>query len=178
MAYIQRKNTNQRITGHKINDESSPEDEKSLHLTSAKTPRMTFAGQIVIAKCVNVYDGDTAQFVWWVGPNDTGKHYRFTCRMAGYNSAEIRGASEVEQVFAQKNKQALSDKIINKIVRLDLGNYDKYGRILVTVTFEGVSLQPVDMIENETVNDWMIRSKNGCVYSGSGEKKWMDTSFL
>jgi endonuclease YncB( thermonuclease family) len=175
MAYISKETVSQSPAGAYISRSQAkcptcqvvPQQLEDLQSAGIKTPRMTFAGQTVIAKCVSVYDGDTAQFVWLV--ND--KHYRFTCRMAGYNSAEINGSTELEYKLAQKHKQALQDKILNKIVQLDLGHYDKYGRILVTVTFDGIAEQPADMLEHESVNSWMIRTKNGFVYNGSGEKK-------
>ncbi len=122
-------------------------------------PKYTLAGRRVMAKCVSVYDGDTAQFVFRA---DVGQPLcRYSCRMIGYNSAEIRGGSEAEKAQAQVSKNALSDMILHKIVTLDLGEFDKYGRPLAAVHCAGVD-----------VNRWMIDNGHGKLYTGRGAKEW------
>ncbi len=122
-------------------------------------PKYSLAGRTVYAKCVSVYDGDTAQFVFRPSPKQ--RLCRYSCRMIGYNSAEIRGGSEAEKTQAQICKKALSDMILNKIVTLDLGEFDKYGRPLVTV-----HLGDID------VNKWMVEHDYGKLYMGKGAKEW------
>lgn len=132
-----------------------------LELANAdkKVPKYTLAGLTVQAKCVSVYDGDTAQFVF---RTSLGQHlYRYSCRMIGYNSAEIRGGSAAESTQAQISKRALSDMILGKIVILDLGEFDKYGRPLVAVRLGDLD-----------VNKWMIDHGYGKLYTGRGAKTW------
>jgi endonuclease YncB( thermonuclease family) len=128
-----------------------------LSLASQSTPLFSLAGQIVQAKCVSVYDGDTANFVFKLCPG--ASLCRFRCRMADYNCAEIRGASEEERTSAKTAKQALGALILDKLVTLRLGTFDKYGRILVRVTCDGVN-----------VNEEML--KYGKPYTGRGLKQW------
>lgn len=122
-----------------------------------KTPKFTFNGLTVAAKCVKVYDGDTCHVVFRFHDG----LYRFTIRMHGYNSAEIHGETALEKSKAQESKMALEGKILNKVVTLALKDFDKYGRILAIVFVDGVN-----------VNDWMISNGYGVEYNGRGEKKW------
>lgn len=125
---------------------------------TSNTPKFTLSGTVQ-AKCVSVYDGDTASFVFRIAP--TLPLYKFSCRMIGYNSAEIRGGSEEEKKKAVESKNALSEKILNKIVTLQIGEFDKYGRPLVIVTCDGVN-----------INQWMLTNNYGKTYNGRGEKQW------
>ena len=85
---------------------------------------------------------------------------RFNCRMAQYNSAEIKGTSPEERDAAVAARDALAARILDKIVVLALGKYDKYGRILVNV-----------YDADGCVNEFMMR-EHGCAYSGRGDKKY------
>jgi len=124
-----------------------------------KTPTFNLNGMECDAKCVKVYDGDTATFVF--EPFAGVGLFKFSCRMLGYNSAEMRSKSAAEVASAYKSQIALSEKIMNKVVRLQVGKFDKYGRPLVIVYADGLNL-----------NEWMIANKYGEPYTGAGEKKW------
>lgn len=152
-----------------------------LETATAKTQRFSLAGRKVRAKCVSVYDGDTAQFVFALaedgseapGASNSSRRvtgggseplsplYRFTCRMAGYNSAEMKTKSADEAAAGIAARDALRGKILDRIVTLELGEFDKYGRVLVDV-FAG----PV------FVNSAMIDEGHGKPYQGRGEKAW------
>ncbi len=127
-----------------------------LTLATMKTPKFTFRGQIEQAKCVSVHDGDTAQFVFRIG----GLLRRISCRMNGYNCAEVITGDPVEKKKACEATETLRGLILNKIVTLEFGDFDKYGRPLVVVTTD------------ININEYMIASGLGVVYSGRGEKLW------
>ncbi len=129
---------------------------QDLNNTSKLTPKFTLSRKCH-AKCVSVYDGDTAQFVFPVA----NEYYRFSCRMLGYNSAEIKTHDPVEKAKAKESREALADKILDKIVELHVGDFDKYGRPLVTVFYGG-----------DNINEWMVDAGHGKPYSGSGDKDW------
>lgn len=59
--------------------------------------------------------------------------HRFPCRMMGYNSAELRTKCNKEKDKAIKSRDYLASIILNNIVKLKLGPFDKYGRVLVDV---------------------------------------------
>lgn len=131
-------------------------DNPDLINSTIKTPKFTIAGSYT-AKVVKVYDGDT----FWAVFKFNGGLHRFICRMAGYNSAEIREGSDEEKAKATEAKEELSKLILNKIVKLDVNGFDKYGRILVR-TF----------IDDIDVNKYMLDNNYGKIYNGSGEKNW------
>ena len=129
-----------------------------LHTCTNKTPKWSFEGTSVTAKCVKVYDGDTATFVFVPYPHSQPRS--FSCRFVGYNSAEIRTKDVVEKTKGVAARDYLSSFILNQIVRLDLGSFDKYGRILVHVYLHN----------GFHVNDEMLRSGHGKSYDGTGLK--------
>jgi len=81
--------------------------------------------------------------------------------MAGYNSAEIRGGTDEEKSKAIESKDALSKLIMNKLVKLDVNGFDKYGRILVKTSIDDID-----------VNKYMLDNNYGKSYNGAGEKNW------
>lgn len=130
---------------------------------STNTPKFTFAGEIRHAKCVHVYDGDTAHFAFC--PFSGVAPHKFSVRMYGYNSAEMNSSDPVEKEAAQRAKGALSELIQSRIVSLHLYDFDKYGRPLadVFVDVDGTQLH---------VNKWMVEHCFGKPYFGEGEKRW------
>lgn len=134
-------------------------DDIELLNADKNVPRFSLKGITVAAKCVAVYDGDTAQFVFRLAPGQP--LYRYSCRMTGYNSAEIKGKTAEECAAAKIARDALRDQILNRIVQLQIGDFDKYGRPLVTVTLGYVN-----------INSWMIIGGYGVEYDGTGAKKW------
>lgn len=117
----------------------------------------TLRGIVCDAICTKVYDGDTVHLVI----NLFGGLYKFSCRMLGYNSAEIRGASDYEREKGREARDYLKELILWKNVRAKFGDFDKYGRPLVEVFLGGKS-----------VNKIMVDSGNGAEYYGRGEKKF------
>lgn len=134
---------------------------EDLELVGAdvSVPKFSFAGRQFTAKCVKVYDGDTAHFVF--RPHDGAALARYICRFSGYNSAEIKGSFEAEKKKALEVRDALREKILHKVVRLTAGDFDMYGRVLVVVELDG-----------ENINQWMLDNDYGKPYDGKGAKIW------
>tara|TARA_B100001248_G_scaffold249277_1_gene222348 strand:+ start:4011 stop:4451 length:441 start_codon:yes stop_codon:yes gene_type:complete len=109
------------------------------------------------AKVVNVYDGDTIKVVILFH----NKLTRFSLRMTGYDSPELRTKNQNEKAAAIKARDALSNKINNKIIDLHCGKFDKYGRLLGTV-----------YLENLNINKWMIDNNYGYEYNGGTKQKF------
>jgi len=118
----------------------------------------SFNGVRKIAKVVDVYDGDSITVIF----KFNGNFQKFKIRMEGYDSPEMRSKDLLEKEYAQKAKQALSDLILNQLVRLECGKSDKYGRILGKVY----------TLENVCANDYMKHNKYGYVYDGGTKKKF------
>ena len=145
-----------------------------LNNCDAKTPKWSFQGLSVNAKCVKVYDGDTATFVFI--PHSGGKPRSFSCRLVGYNSAELKSKDPNEKAIAIASRDYLTSLILNKIVELKLGSFDKYGRILVDVYLPITSSCTVMSLTNDIlpihVNAHMIKAGYGKLYNGTGPKTW------
>ena len=80
-----------------------------------------------IAKVVKVTDGDTFKAALWLHSTPT----KFTFRIGGLDTPETR-KGEAKQ-FGKKVKQIVSALIDKKIVKIEAGDFDKYGRILARV---------------------------------------------
>ncbi len=123
---------------------------------SMETPEFSFNGEYD-AKCVAVYDGDTIQVVL----SFRGILSRFHLRMVGYNSAELRTTDVAEKDAGIAAKHAMEALVLNKVIRVTINDKDKYGRLLGSVTVNGLD-----------VNKKMISDGFGQEYFGSGEKRW------
>ena len=131
-----------------------------LNICDNKTPKWNFEGKTFLSKCVKVYDGDTATFVFI--PYANCNPHKFSCRMLGYNSAELRSKDVLEKEQAKLSRDYLSTLIFNKIVRLECHDNDKYGRILVNVYLQ----------DGTHINQEMLKSGYGKPYHGTGTKLW------
>ena len=132
-----------------------------LAAATKKTPKYTLSGLKTYAKCVDVYDGDTIQLVFSPGAGQPIR--RYSCRMRGYNSAEMKGpgVGPEEKARAVVARDALRALILGEIVRVVFYDFDKYGRPLVDV-----------QIGDTLVCAYMISGGYGAPYSGRGEKKY------
>ena len=112
-------------------------------------------------KVIKVYDGDTITVASKILK---GKDvYRFSVRLNGIDSPEIKGKSEAEKVSAIVSRDKLSNLILNKVVRLEDVKTEKYGRILAEV-----------YLDNLHINQWMLENKLAESYDGGKKKKFED----
>lgn len=121
----------------------------------------TFEGETHLAKITKCYDGDTVHCVF----KHNGAYQKFHVRMDGYDSWEMRPNKSIpepkrSELIQKANiaKERLQELILNKIVYVTCGTFDKYGRILGTIKLA------VD--DAKTVNDMMIEEGHGYVYHG------------
>ena len=117
--------------------------------------------KIFLCKVVDIYDGDTCTIIL----KNNGYYQKYKVRMYGYDSPEMKPLKNIknrnEIIKKAKNaKKALSNKILNKIVTIKCGNWDKYGRLLGTI-----------YIKKFNVNEWMIKNNHGYVYKGGKKNK-------
>jgi endonuclease YncB( thermonuclease family) len=124
-----------------------------LEKCDCKTPLFCISGR-KIGKVVKVYDGDTFQIVFKFNKI----FQRFKVRCYGYNSHEIKvkkNSHNYQELYelGQRDKKALSDRILNKIVTIDCLKFGKYGRIIAKVYHNG-----------DYINKWMVEYGFGNVY--------------
>ena len=122
-----------------------------------KTPLFGLKGKTKWAKVVKVYDGDTIHVVFYLG----FKLYRWKCRLLGIDTPEIKTKSEIEHAAAIKAKEKLSDLILNKIITIECNNFDKYGRLLITVYKSRVN-----------INKFMVRQGYAYEYDGGTKQNF------
>lgn len=148
--------------------------------TFDNTPEFNL-GTKIDAKVLSCYDGDTFTIAVMLANNP----YRFTCRLMGCDTPEIKvSSSKSKEEREQQKQKALAakkelltyitdcnlneiktikeiDSIIKtntKIIQLDIFGFDKYGRLLANYN-----------IGEEMLSDHMI--KGGFAYAYTGGKK-------
>lgn len=113
-----------------------------------------FVYPIQYGKVIKVYDGDTITIAAKL-PNTEGPIYRFSVRLNGIDTPEIRGKTDAERKLAIIVRDALKELLIGKIVELRNVANEKYGRILADV-----------YIDNMSINDWLIDQDFAVPYDG------------
>ena len=129
--------------------------------TKTPTKSIPFVPPIKEGKVIYVYDGDTITIVSKL-PYDASPLYRFSVRLAGIDTAEIKGKTERERELAQEAKCALQKLILNKVVALKNLKTEKYGRVLADVYLGDLH-----------VNQWLLDNKYAIQYSGGTKTNWV-----
>ena len=123
-----------------------------------------FVPPIVGGQVIKVYDGDTITIAAKL-PYIESPLYRFSVRLNGIDTPEIKGKSEDEITVAKEAKDELSKMILHKYVTLRETKTEKYGRILAEVYIGEVH-----------INKWMIDQRFAVEYDGGTKKSpdsWM-----
>ena len=89
----------------------------------------TFYGETKLAKCVDVYDGDTIKVVFPL----ENKLYKWNCRLSGIDTPELRTKNKKEKELGYIVRDKLREKIFNKIIHVKCDKFDKYGRLLIEI---------------------------------------------
>lgn len=113
-----------------------------LTQASINTPLFSLDGLVVKAKCVKCYDADTVHLVFPY----RGQLARWTCRLLGIDSAEIRTKNTSEHDHAIRARDYLRECILNKTVTAKCGKFDKYGRLLVVIMYNGKNMN-LDLVD-------------------------------
>lgn len=80
-----------------------------------------------LAKISKVVDGDTVKGIIYLNNTFT----RFTFRLNGIDTPETRKGDVRE--FGKKVKEIITTMLQGKIVKIEAGDFDKYGRILARI---------------------------------------------
>lgn len=113
-----------------------------------------FVFPIQCGQVIKVYDGDTITIASKM-PYPESPLYRFSVRLNGIDTPEIKGKNEDEKEIAKKARNELSAMIMNKEVTLKNVQSEKYGRILADVYLEDICL-----------NTWLIEKRFAVKYDG------------
>ena len=109
---------------------------------------------------LKVYDGDTIMIASKL-PFENSPIYRFSVRLAGIDTPEIKGKTENEKNMAKEAKNKLQNMIMNKYILLKNVNTEKYGRILADIYLEDLH-----------INKWLIEQNLAVKYDGGTKQIW------
>jgi endonuclease YncB( thermonuclease family) len=141
-------------------DQPPHNDIIDLSALTSDCPEFTLAGMNVDAKVVRVKDGDTICCCLAL-PGMLPRQW--TVRMLGYDSCEIHTRNLKEKLHGFATTLMLEEKILNKVLRVEFSNADKYGRWLATIYQDGVN-----------INDWVIDNSPSVPYTGGKKNKDFD----
>lgn len=114
----------------------------------------SFVPKIDTGKVIKVYDGDTitiaARLPYYDAPIS-----RFSVRLSGIDSPEIRTHNPDEKISAIMSRDKLHDLIFDKIVTLRNVSLEKYGRILADVYLDELH-----------INQWLLDNHYAIKYNG------------
>lgn len=120
---------------------------------------VSFVVPLKCGKVVKVYDGDTITIASYL-PIQDSPLYRFSVRLNGIDTPEIKGKTKAEKDLAMAARNALSDLILGKIVELRNMTNEKYGRILCDIYLGDLH-----------VNAWMIDNNYAVKYDGGTKER-------
>jgi endonuclease YncB( thermonuclease family) len=125
-----------------------------------------FIPPVKYGKVIKVYDGDTITIASKLD-FENSPIYRFSVRLAGIDSPEMKANSNIEKVLANKSQTALFNMLMNQKVRLENVTIEKYGRLLADVYYDDIH-----------VNKWMIDNNFAVPYDGGKKERpaeWEDS---
>lgn len=170
--------------------------EDLLICTYQNTPKFSLENRILPAKCLDIYDGDTATF----GVIINHELYKFNMRLSGIDTPEIRPRknnpnrdSEKKAAKYVRNRvlQLITDQEIDlnknytrkqiknilgnsrKIVYLKCGKFGKFGRCLIKVFLNEEDLDD----KTKSINKILLRENLAYQYYG-GKKNNDFTSYF
>ena len=124
---------------------------------SLETPLFTLSGLKTEAKCVKCYDADTIHIVIYLN----NSLQRFVCRLVGIDSAEIKSKNASEKEAAIKARDYLKEMILDKLINVECGKFDKYGRLLITIIYNDMN-----------VNEHLVEKKHAYKYDGKTKREF------
>ena len=119
-----------------------------------------FTYPITSGHVIKVYDGDTITIASKM-PYENSQLFRFSVRLNGIDTPEIKSKDENEKALARKARDCLSQLIMNKNIALKNVKNEKYGRILADVYLDDLH-----------INKWMIEQQFAVEYDGKTKKIW------
>jgi len=109
-------------------------------------PWFNFEGEMMRAKVVDVYDGDTITLVFRFG----NKIWKDKCRLSGIDTPEIRTRDADEKIRGFAARGLVRAHLFKKKSWIRCGKWDKYGRLLGTIFLSSDCINSInqELIEN------------------------------
>jgi len=130
---------------------------ESTYLPKVLDPKKlnSFVPPVNSGRVIKVYDGDTITIASKLPGLKNSPIYKFSVRLNGIDTPEIRGKNEDEKKFAIQARDSLSKRIMGKDIFLKNVKTEKYGRLLCDI-----------YLEKENLNKWMIDKRFALPYDG------------
>ena len=97
--------------------------ENLLICTFENTPKFSLESRILPAKCLDIYDGDTATFVVII----SGDLYKFSMRLSGIDTPEIRPRrSNPNRDAEKKAAKYVRNRVLQLITDQEIDIYKNY----------------------------------------------------
>lgn len=147
-------NTNDVISLNEIIPTTST-NKPSKHINWEDTK--PFVLPIDSGEVIKVYDGDTITIATRL-PYDNAPLcpiYRFSVRLTGIDTPELKSHNEDEKNAAINARDALSKLILHKKVVLKNVSTEKYGRVLAIVYLDDIN-----------INEWLLKERYALPYDG------------
>lgn len=126
------------------------------------TSFFTFEGKEFFAKCIKVYDGDTITLAFKPFDN-VSKIYKYNVRLNGIDTPEIKSNNADEKKIAIEIRDMLRENILNKMVYIKCGTFDKYGRLLGDIFSEDKKIY---------FNELLVKNHYAYKYDGGKKHKY------
>lgn len=131
----------------------------TIENATSSVPFFSLKGLKTKAKIVKVYDGDT---LWGVFPiKEKGQLYKWHVRIAHVDTPELRTKDLHEKEMGYLTRDKLTELIADKVVDIECLDFDKYGRVLAEIYYNGIH-----------VNQWLIDNGYAHKYEGKTKEKW------
>jgi endonuclease YncB( thermonuclease family) len=134
-----------------------------LNTKPSDAKKFIFKDVITYAKCYKVYDGDTITIIFKYNNEILSK----ACRIIGIDTPEMKGSKEEEKKLAIKAKEYLRDLVLNKIIKVEFLEFDKYGRPLIKLFTVDENYEDIN-----NISDLMISGGYAKPYDGRTKDKW------
>lgn len=129
----------------------------SVETATSSVPFFTLKGHSCRAKVVHVYDGDTVHLVF----EYLGHLFKWHARIAHVDTPELRTKNLEEKKLGYETRDKLIEFINGKVVDVLCLDFDKYGRVLAEITYNGVR-----------VDQWLIDNGLAKSYEGKTKEAW------
>lgn len=128
-------------------------------------PKFSMDGYVVDANVVGVYDGDTFTAEFPIPQIEGSPIYKWSCRVQGIDTPEMRDKNPELKELAYKARDRVREMIMDKKIRIIIGEFDKYGRVLAT---------PLDPTTGTCIGKILIDEGLALAYDGGTKTSWED----
>jgi endonuclease YncB( thermonuclease family) len=136
----------------------------SVSLSNVK--RFSFNGYDTYAKVLKVQDADTITILF----EYKDEIVKYNIRIQGIDAPELHSKISAEATLSKKGKEYLENLILNCIIRVSFGEFDKYGRVLATIY--SLTSHSIDQIQETDVSKLLIEGGYVRPYDGGTKDKW------